>query len=266
LKIKNASYQNKNIFYRITGKGQPLLLLHGFAEDGKLWDHQINFLQDNYQLIVPDIPGSGLSAFNEQLSTIEEHAEAIKAILDNEKITSCVFIGHSLGGYIALAFTEKYPHLLKALGLFHSTAFADSEERKQIRLKAIDLIKSNGSYAFIKATTPNLFTDNFKLKKADQLNNLIEQGKNFMPEALIQYYKMMFARPDRTSVLRNFPKPILFIIGELDNIIPLQSSLQQCNLPLQSHLHILANSAHMGMWEETAKTNEILSGFLKRIA
>jgi pimeloyl-ACP methyl ester carboxylesterase len=265
LKTKNILYQNKIIFYRIIGEGQPLLLLHGFAEDGEIWQHQINFLKDKCQLIVPDIPGSGSSAFNEQLSTIEDHADAIKVILDNEKITNCIFIGHSLGGYIALAFAEKYPQLLKAFGLFHSTVFADSEERKQIRLKAIELIKSNGAYAFIKATTPNLFTDNFKIKNPEQVNELIEQGRNFLPEALIQYYKIMLVRPDRTYVLRNFSKPVLFIIGELDNIIPFQSSLQQCHLPAQSHVHILAKSAHMGMWEESAKSNEILFNFLKII-
>ena len=154
-----------------------MLLIHGFAEDGEVWHHQTDFLKEHYQLIIPDLPGSGSSPYNDQLSTIDDYADVMKAILDNENIKTCTVIGHSMGGYITLALAEKYPQLLNAVGLFHSTAFADSEERKQIRLKAIDLIKSNGSYAFIKATTPNLFTDNFKIKNADQLDKLIEQGK-----------------------------------------------------------------------------------------
>ena len=258
----SISYKQSAVFYRIIGKGKPVLLIHGFAEDGEVWRRQTDFLKDHYQLIIPDLPGSGLSPFNNQLSTIDDYAEAIKAILDNEKITNCIIIGHSMGGYITLALAEKYPQLLKAFGLFHSTAFVDTEEKKQIRLKAIDLIKSNGAYAFIKATTPNLFANPFKTNHPEQIEALIEQGKNFTPEALIQYYHAMITRPDRTSILKNSTKPILFIIGEHDTAVPLQSSLRQCHLPSQSYINILSNSAHMGMWEETAKANKIISGFL----
>jgi pimeloyl-ACP methyl ester carboxylesterase len=258
-------YKNSTIFYRIIGKGDPVLLIHGFAEDGEVWHNQINFLKDHYQLIIPDIPGSGKSPFNEQLSTVDDYADAIKAILDNEKITSCILIGHSLGGYITLAFAEKYPQLLKAFGLFHSTAFADSEEKKQVRLKAIDFIKTNGAYTFIKTSAPNLFNNPFKQNYPEQIETLIEQGKNFTSDALIQYYHAMITRPDRTSILKNSTVPILFIIGEHDTAVLLQDSLQQCHLPSQSYINILSNSAHMGMWEEAAKANKIIFNFLAAI-
>jgi pimeloyl-ACP methyl ester carboxylesterase len=94
---------------------------------------------------------------------------------------------------------------------------------------------------------------------------LIEDAKNFTDEALIQYYEAMIARPDRTAVLKNFNHPVLFLIGEQDAAVPLQSSLQQCHLPVQSHVHILGNSAHMGMWEETEKANKLLLQFLLQV-
>src|ERR1700749_3301786 len=108
---KNAYYKDCAIHYKVFGKGKPVVLLHGFAEDGDVWHYQVNFLKDYYQLIVPDIPGSGKSALWQNDISIDTLAESIKAILDAEQITNCSIIGHSLGGYITLAMAEKYPEL-----------------------------------------------------------------------------------------------------------------------------------------------------------
>jgi pimeloyl-ACP methyl ester carboxylesterase len=260
-------YQQSKIFYLLTGKGRPVMLLHGFGEDGNVWNEQVSFLQDHFRLIIPDIPGSGRSELVQD-ATIETYAEVVKAILDNELGSNethetVALIGHSMGGYITLAFAEKYPGHLNSFGLFHSSAFADNEEKKQTRLKAIDFIKTNGAHAFLKTSTPNLFTKEFASAQPARIDELIEAGKSFTPEALIQYYQAMIDRPDRISVLETFNKPILFIIGEHDTAIPLQASLQQCHIPSQSHVHILKNSAHMGMWEEADKVDEIMLKFLR---
>jgi pimeloyl-ACP methyl ester carboxylesterase len=266
LESKSIQYNSTEIFFHTTGKGTAVLLLHGFAEDSDMWRYQVDFLKDNFRLIIPDIPGSGLSTFNDQVSTIEDYAETIKAILDNEKTAECILIGHSMGGYIALALAEKYPQLLKAFGLFHSTALPDTEEKKLTRLKAIEFIQTNGANAFMKTSIPGLFSEEFKINNPSTIEELIDRNKKFSPEALVQYYRAMIARPDRTQVLKSFAKPILFIAGEKDNIIPLQSLLQQVHLPSQSDIHILENSAHMGMWEEATKANKILLNFLQMIS
>ena len=267
----NLQYNHSNIFYRTIGKGKRVMLLHGFAEDGSIWNNQIAFLENHFRLLIPDIPGSGRS---ELLSdgNIATYAEVIKAILaddfqqqGNEGSEEVIMIGHSMGGYITLAFAEKYPQLLAAFGLFHSTAYADNEEKKLARAKAIHFIKDKGSYPFLQTSIPGLFSQEFTNNHPAEINELIHKAKNFSPHALIQYYEAMIQRPDRTSVLKKFPKAILFIIGEKDNVIPLQSSLEQCYLPAQAHIHILAKSAHMGMLEETEKSNEILYHFLKLI-
>lgn len=259
-------FKNEKISYRIIGDGTSVLLLHGFGEDGHVWDRQINFLKNHFRLIIPDIPGSGSSAYNMRLVSMDDYAEAIKVIFDHEKLTDAIMIGHSMGGYITLAFAEKYPHLLKTFGLFHSSAFPDTEEKKATRRKAIEFIKTNSAHAFLRTSTPGLFTDNFKSAHTKEVDDLIDQGKNFTADALIQYYYAMINRPDRTFILKTATKPVLFILGEKDNAVPLQAGLQQCYLPSQSYVHILTNSAHMGMWEEVEKANQFLLDFLQSVS
>ncbi len=269
---KRITFQEASIFYRTVGEGKTVVLIHGFGEDSDIWDYQVDSLKDHFHLILPDIPGSGRSEMLPS-AIIETYAEIIKAILDNERATaalqetaSITMIGHSMGGYITLAFAEKYPEQLDSFGLFHSSAFADSEEKKQVRAKAIDFINEKGSQVFLKTSTPGLFTKGFVEKYPERINELIEKGKRFSTEALVQYYKAMIDRPDRTEVLKTFSHPILFIIGEHDMAIPLESSLQQCYLPVQSHVNLLEKSAHMGMWEETEKCNQILLQFLQSLS
>jgi pimeloyl-ACP methyl ester carboxylesterase len=265
--LKIFSYQSAKIFYRVAGNGKPILLIHGFGEDGNVWKHQVDFLQQHYQLIIPDLPGSGQSEMIEDMS-IEGMAEAIKELIDNELAhiaEKVVLIGHSMGGYITLAFAEKYPGLLTSFGLFHSSAFSDNDEKKATRLKAIDFIKTNGSYEFLKTSTPGLFTTGYIEQHKATVDELINAGQSFLPKALVAYYKAMIVRKDRIEVLKQFPHPILFICGLHDKAIPFQQSMQQVSVPVQSHIHILRNSAHMGMWEESTKSNEVLFGFLSNL-
>lgn len=266
METRSFLFQNKKIAYKVYGEGKPVILLHGFGEDSRIWEPQIKFLEPHFRLIVPDIPGSGESELVPD-ANIEIYADILKELCEIElqlPNEGAVLIGHSMGGYITLAFAEKYPRYLKSFGLFHSSAFADTVEKKETRRKAIDFIKEKSAHTFLKTSTPNLFTEPYKEKHPEKVEKLIEEGKNFTNEALIQYYEGMIARPDRTGVLKTFPKPILFIIGQHDKAIPFEDSMKQCHLPLQSHVHILRNSAHMGMWEEEEKANNILISFLQQ--
>lgn len=260
-------YQSSKIFYRTTGAGRPIILIHGFGEDGQIWDQQVAFLKDHFYLIIPDLPGSGRSEMIKDMS-IEGLAEVIKAVMDlelsrsplqgAEGVEGAFLLGHSMGGYITLAFAEKYPNLLSSFALVHSSAFADSEEKKSVRLKSIEFIKRNGAHEFLKAAIAGLFISSGPSRWPLEL---IEKGKDFTDEAIIQYYQAIINRPDRTAVLKTFSNPILFIIGEQDKAVPFQQSLQQCYLPNRSHIHILRNSAHMGMLEEEEKVNNIIFQF-----
>ena len=260
---KTLAYQSSTLFFRVEGtpRRTAVVLLHGFAEDGAIWDEQVKALKEQFLLIIPDLPGSGHSSLDTDTS-MEDLAEAVKTILDTEAIEKCILIGHSMGGYIALAFAEKYPDRLLAFGLFHSTAFADSEEKKEARRKGIDFIRRNGAAPFIKQSTPNLFSETFRRDHPEQVTGLIERASNFNPESLIRYYEAMICRRDRTEILRNFPRPILFIIGAQDTAVPLISSLQQCYLPRLSYIHILEKAGHMGMKEDVRRSNQYLQDFI----
>lgn len=265
---KSINYQSSKIFYRVIGKGKPVVLIHGFGEDGTIWGNQVTFLQYDFQLIIPDLPGSGQSGMIPDMS-IEGMAELIYTIIGEEIKTgnSATVLGHSMGGYITLALAEKYPGVLTAFGLVHSSAFADSEEKKITRRKAIDFIEKNGAYEFLKTSIPDLFykgpeKGNFC---AAQIESLVKKGRQFTPDSLIAYYIAMINRPDRTAILKNFSGPVLFIIGKHDKAIPFEQSMQQCYLPNRSDVNIVCNSAHMGIIEETEKVNQVLKSFLQDI-
>lgn len=264
MQIKNISHNNSNTSYRITGNGEPVLFIHGFAEDSRIWDEVTNGLEENYQLIIPDIPGSGQSSLlqGENVS-IADYADVMHAILTKENIIGCTLIGHSMGGYISLAFAAKYPAAVNALGLFHSSAYADDEAKKETRRKAIHVIREKGAMAFLKTAIPGLFANPEKSKV--HIDLLLKRAAAFSPEALIQYYEAMIARPDTTQVLKEIQHPVLFILGEHDKAVPFVHGLQQSHLPAVAHINILRNSAHMGMLEETGKSFSILSHFLSAI-
>jgi len=262
--IKEFLYQNKKIVYTIEGKGKPVLLIHGFGEDSKVWNKQVEFLKDKFQLIIPDLPGSGQSEMIDDMS-MEGMAEIIHSLLQKESIDQCTLIGHSMGGYIMLAFIEKYPQYLNAFGLVHSTAYADTEEKKSARAKGIEFIKEHGSFEFLKNSTPGLFSEKTKEERSQLIDEFINSLHNFSASALVSYYKAMMQRPDRTNTLKNSTVPVFFFMGEEDKAVPLQDGLQQCLLPEKSYIHILQDAAHMGMLEETEKTNRALENFLLEI-
>ena len=277
MELKTITYQSSKIFYRTVGTGKPVVLIHGFAEDGDIWKNQIDFLKDHYQLTIPDLPGTGKSELIADM-TIEGMAEVIKEIIAHETfkvspptsggdlVGAGVFlVGHSMGGYISLALAEKYPEIISSIALVHSSAFADSDEKKANRLKSIEFVKKNGAHEFLKAVIADLFTEEWYASNPVFVDDLIEKSKNFTDEAIVAYYYAMIHRPDRTDVLKNFTKPILFIVGQHDKAIPFKDSMQQVHLPAQSHIHIMRSTAHMGMWEETDKVNNALLSLNKAI-
>lgn len=254
-------YNGELVSYLVEGNGFPVLLLHGFGENSSIWKQQVAFLKNKYLVIVPDLPGSGNSAFNANISSIDDFADCINAIMKHEKLYKCVMLGHSMGGYITLSFAEKFPEKLQAFGLVHSTAFADSEEKKNIRLKAIAAIEEYGAFSFLKSTTPNLFGQIFKRENAAAIELLIEEGKQFLGNTLKQYYAAMMNRTDKTSVLEKSEMPVLFVAGTEDVAAPLNDVLKQVHLPKIAYIHILENVGHMGMMEAPVLMNVYLLGF-----
>jgi pimeloyl-ACP methyl ester carboxylesterase len=258
----NFTYQNKQLYFQATGQGRTVLLLHGFGEDGTVWDLQVNNFPE-YTLIIPDLPGSGRSELIDVIS-MESMATAMKALLDsflpeNEKVN---VIGHSMGGYIALAFAELFPEKIHGLGFCHSTAYADSEDKKKVRRKGIDFIRQNGAYPFLQTSIPGLFAPQTKEENPEIIAGLVRKGHNFSASALVSYYEAMIERPDHTEVLKKSKLPVLFIGGIYDNAVPVNDVLRLCILPELSYIHILPCSGHMGMLEQPFETNAYMRQYL----
>lgn len=261
---KKIDYKGSVLHYVKTGRGKPVVLLHGFAEDSRIWDGLAADLKEQYQLIIPDIPGSGKSALlNIEKPDMIDYADCIKAILDEESLKAVTMIGHSMGGYITLAFAEKFPEMLHSIGLFHSSTYKDDPEKIETRKKAIGFILEKGAQAFLKTSLPGLFKDPEKHNK--EVQDLLDKGKSFKNEALTGYYQAMISRPDRTRILKELNIPFLFIMGEYDKAVPFEHSLQQSQLPSHSYVYILRSSAHMGMLEEKELSSENLMKFLQEV-
>jgi pimeloyl-ACP methyl ester carboxylesterase len=266
--LKHFQYFSTNISYRIEGSGEPVVLLHGFGEDSNIWNRQIEFLKEHFLVIAPDIPGSGKSTMLEGLSqaiTLGDYAVCIQALLLHEKKEECFIFGHSMGGYITLAFVELYPNLVKGFGLIHSTAYADNEEKKQNRQRGIEMMEEYGAAAFLKTTIPNLFSSNFKQLHPEVVEQLLNDGQQFSKEACQQYYTAMMNRPDRHLALKNSKVPVLFIAGTEDAAAPLKDMLEQSCLPTVSYIHVLDGVGHMGMLEVPEKVNQYLHEFVSQL-
>lgn len=257
-------FRGATISWSDSGSGNTVVLIHGFAETGEVWKYQRPGLEKHCRLIIPDLPGSGRSgALQGEEISIDDYADCIEAILKQEGIDDTVMLGHSMGGYITLSYAERYPQRLRKFGLIHSTAYADSAEKKLSRQKGIEAIGTYGSRAFLKNTTPILFSASFKQQKAGEVNALIEDGAKIPPATLQQYYRAMMTRPDRSHVLSGNRLPVLFVTGTEDVAAPMADVLQQSSLPDISYIHVLQGTGHMGMWEAPDKVNGFVLSFIK---
>ncbi|MDB5272349.1 MAG: alpha/beta hydrolase [Chitinophagaceae bacterium] len=251
--------------YHAVGKGKVVVLLHGFCEDQTLWSDYAQQLSEDYYVIVPELPGFGQSApeFSEAVS-IEYYARRVHELLEQlvhseERVT---FIGHSLGGYVALAFADFYPERIKGFGLFHSTAFADNEEKKQSRDKVAQYIQDRGVAAFTDNFVEPLFYVGNRSRLKKEIDQVKQQARLTSKEGAVAATLAMKERPDRTDVLKEAKVPVLFIVGKKDTSIPIEKSIEQCHFPAKSMIYFVDNVGHMGMIEEREECLTVLKSFI----
>lgn len=249
--------------HTVSGAGLPVVFLHGFCEDKSIWFPFAESLLPHYQVICIDLPNFGQSPAMPDI-TIEEMAQTVGKTLNSLGIEKYILVGHSLGGYVALAIAEFYPERLLGMVMFHSTAFADSPERKENRQKALESVQKNGTNNFVRALIPSLFATTQKQNNhiRTAINDLIEKAKNLPPENVIATIKAMLHRKERTEVLKNATFPVLFLIGKEDAAVPLEASIAQCHLPQNSVVHILAGVGHMGMIEAPQEFIKAIYSFI----
>lgn len=272
---KFIEFRGNQICCQATGKGPAVVLIHGFLESSAIWKNLSRRLSKDFRVITLDLPGHGESGLIEAPSaapasgrktyshSIDLMAEMVHHVLKNLDVTSCVMVGHSMGGYVTLAFAEKYARKLKGFVLFHSHAAADSPEALVARERTIGLVKNDHQH-FISHFIPELFDPANVKKFSGEISRMKALSGHTPKEAVIAALEGMKTRPDRTHMLANVNMPVLFIIGKNDSRIPLQAILPQTILPRHSESLILDQVGHMGFIEAPGKTFEALKGFAAR--
>jgi pimeloyl-ACP methyl ester carboxylesterase len=252
------TFPSPAVFYQTNGTGLPVVFLHGFCEDHRVWEGFYDSFPD-CEMICVDLPGFGHST-QAAIADLGHYADIVATLLQSKGIEKCVLIGHSMGGYISLAFAEKYGDMLLGLGLVHSSPFADDKKKKTLRLKEKKFIGRYGHETYVAELIPKLFTKKFAGSKI--LKQLISQAQQYASEGIQDALIAMMNRPDRSEVLKKIPCPVLVIAGEEDLVIPIEKSLAFSAYPDTCSIHFLSKVAHMGMFEAPDRCRQIIADFL----
>lgn len=259
---KNVTIANKNLHYTVEGKGNVLTLIHGFMESAQIWENFSHALSKEFKVICIDLPGHGQSDIFGEIHPIDLQARLIKMVLEAEKVSKTVIIGHSMGGYICSSFAQQFPENTQGLGLFHSHTAADSERTKEFRDRTIVLLHEN-KIGFITQFVPDLFAEGNAAKFPEQIKKLTEAAQKMKKEAIIASQLGMRDRPSYLDVLVNAQHPVLFIQGKRDTKSNLQKVIAQAMLPQHSEI-LLIDAGHMGYIEEEQQTMSFVQGFTER--
>jgi pimeloyl-ACP methyl ester carboxylesterase len=242
---------HNGIAYYKEGIGNVVVLLHGFPMDKNIWLDLIPVLSTNHQVIAIDIPGLGNSKAH-TLNAIHTIADQIHDVLQHEQVGKAVFVGHSIGGYIALAYSKQYSKMVKGLCLVHSTLNADTEEKKIMRLKIIDLIKKGGTKAFLRELFPSLFAADNRIIFKLEWDALYNRHQTVSPASLIALYEAIMNRKNYAETTWN-EFPMQWIIGEQDQLLDPKDLIAQALQSDKSFVSLYPDCGHMSMIENRAQ-------------
>lgn len=236
---------------------ETLVLLHGFMENLSIWSDMEPHLSDNFSLLKIDLPGHGQSEIIAEVQTMELMAEEVKKVLDHENITKIHLLGHSMGGYVSLAFAEKHPEYLKSLTLFFSTYFPDDDEKKEQRIKSYRIIKDAFAH-YARAGVPNLFNPNEKDILEGKIETALEVALSTNNLGALASVKGMVERTDKKHIMENIEAKILVLAGKHDNAVKTETMIK--HLPDRTNIKsYILDCGHNGHWEKPVICAEIIN-------
>ena len=238
--------------YERRGQGAPLVLLHGFPLDHHTWDLVAPLLEGTFDLILPDLRGFGQSSTVESQYSVDDFASDIAGLLDQLGIQKSAIAGHSMGGYVALAFTKRYPERVSGLGLVSTQTPADPPERKEGRYKSAADVEEKGISVVVDAMGPK-FTSDEEIQSAAR--TIMERQK---PGAFIGGLKAMAERMDTTSLLAELKIPVVVIHGDADALVPVDRAREVRSAVSHVHYVELKGVGHLPMLEAVSETAEAL--------
>lgn len=245
-----VNYEGRKLHYRDEGREHTntLVLLHGFMQNLNVWTPMVLHYLHEMRVITIDLPGHGLSDNYSDTHSMDLMARCVKEVLEYAGVEECVMVGHSMGGYVALSFAEQFPYSLRGLGLLHSHALADDDEKRQARLEDCERICRNRS-EYILSYIPSLFDSSKQSEMAQEIKDLSDQCLETSAESLVAAQRGMARRPHHIDTLKRLSIPCLFIYGKNDPRLPLEVAVSQAMVPHHSEIMILDNVAHMAHLE-----------------
>jgi pimeloyl-ACP methyl ester carboxylesterase len=260
--MKQIFFKNTAISFSDIGKGTAVVLLHGFLENKTMWKDLVPSLAEKNRVISIDLLGHGETDCLGYIHSMEENAEIVNAILSHLRIRKAVFIGHSMGGYVALAFAELYLNRVKGLILLNSTALEDSVERKINRDRAIKAVKQN-YINFIRMSIANLFSENNRDRLENEIENVKLEALKTPLQGIVASLEGMKIRKDRQFILKETDFPKLLILGEKDGVLLYKdnaSQIEATNTELISF-----PDGHMSHIENKVELEKVIASFLRKI-
>jgi len=254
------SYKNIPIHYTVSGKGAAVVLLHGFLENITMWQSLEEILNMRYKVICVDLLGHGQTENLGYVHTMVQMAEVVKEVLNSLNIRRSFLVGHSMGGYVALAFADLYPDHVKGLVLLNSTARPDTEEKKIGRDRAIAMVKENYK-SFVRNSIPLLFRSTSRNLYAEEIARVKKEALTTSKQGIIAALEGMKIRLDREALLHFGPYPSLMILGEKDPVLNYEELVAQTK---NAKAQVVAlENGHMSLIEDKATTENAILQFIK---
>lgn len=257
--------EGKKVAYSDTGCGDTVVLLHGYLESGLVWGSLAESLGSRFRVVSIDLPGHGLSDIVAEIHTMDMMAEIVKGILDYLKISKVLMIGHSLGGYVTLAFLELFPESLAGYSIFHSQPFADSRESIERRNREIAVVRAGKKAIMYPGNIERMFSPHNLKRLPAQLKRSNEIASLTPDDGIIAMLKGMIARPSRQAVMEAGRVPLLWILGLHDQYIDYKKVTEGVRLPSNGMLVTLFDSGHLGFVEEPERSLSVLIDFASRV-
>ena len=239
-----------------------VVLLHGYLESMLVWDDFVPLLYKEVRVVTLDLPGHGISEVKGEIHTMEYLARVVRDALQVLGIGRATVVGHSMGGYVALAFAEAYPEMCDGVVLFSSTPNPDTEQKRENRRREIGLVRAGKKEMLARVAPEAGFAADNRRRMKDYIADLAEQVAVTEDDGIVALLNGMIERPDRNDMLRRSPVRQLFIFGRKDEYIPAEVAEALAASNPQARVEWLDNSGHMGFLEEPERSAEILREFI----
>jgi len=245
-----------NLAYEHRGRSEPLVLIHGYPLDRTTWNEAASLLEPDFDLIIPDLRGMGQSDAVDKTYTVTDLASDIAGLLDHLKIQKAFIAGHSMGGYVALAFARAYPNRVRGLGIISSQVLADSSERKKGRYQTAKDVQEKGISVVVDSMTTKLSAD---ARIQSFVREVMQRQK---PAGIIGSVKAMAERDDSSDLFKSFKFSVVIIHGDADALIPVERGREMKAALPSAHYAELKGAGHMAMMESPQATVNALDRFL----